>query len=223
VSLEDAFAKVVGRSASEEERARLYRLREALGLRDNDAFWSIVMALEYYDSFFRAYPAKFAQQAASTIERARAALETAAEREAAQVQRVLSEKVAETSVQIAKRKADRPIGFHQITLLLGTVVAFGALCVNAGYHLASTAATFWAAHASDLAGAPRAAGIILAVPAGWMIFALLLPAAGYGVKAGWELARDPLSAVSDKAIGWLLIALSVAGGVACAALLAKAI
>ena len=29
-------------------RARLYRLRDALGLADDDAFWSIVMALEYY-------------------------------------------------------------------------------------------------------------------------------------------------------------------------------
>ena len=45
VTLEETFAKVVGRHASDEERQRLYRLRDALGLRDNDAFWSIVMAL----------------------------------------------------------------------------------------------------------------------------------------------------------------------------------
>ena len=47
VSVEETFAKVVGRHASDEERQRLYRLRDALGLSDNDAFWSIVMALEY--------------------------------------------------------------------------------------------------------------------------------------------------------------------------------
>jgi hypothetical protein len=35
----------VGRQVSEAERARLYRLRDALGLRDNDAFWSIVRRL----------------------------------------------------------------------------------------------------------------------------------------------------------------------------------
>jgi len=34
---------------SDEERQRLYRLRDALGLRDNDAFWSIVIALECDD------------------------------------------------------------------------------------------------------------------------------------------------------------------------------
>jgi hypothetical protein len=64
VSVEETFAKVVGRHASEEERQRLYRLRDALGLGDNDAFWSIVMALEYYDSFFRQYPTQLATCAA---------------------------------------------------------------------------------------------------------------------------------------------------------------
>ena len=39
MSVDEAFAKVVGRQASEEERARLYRLRATLGLADNDAFW----------------------------------------------------------------------------------------------------------------------------------------------------------------------------------------
>ena len=37
MSVEEAFAKVVGRQASDEERVRLYRLRDALCLRDNDA------------------------------------------------------------------------------------------------------------------------------------------------------------------------------------------
>jgi hypothetical protein len=130
VSVEEAFAKVVGRQASDEERTRLYRLRDALGLRDNDAFWSIVMALEHYDSFFRAYPEKLAEQTAHSIESARAAFAVAAEKEAAQVQRVLSEKVAETSVQIARRLAERPVGLDRVTTLLAAVVTFGALCVN---------------------------------------------------------------------------------------------
>ena len=67
MSVEEAFAKVVGRQASEEERARLYRLRDALGLHDNDAFWSIVMALEHYDAFFRQYPAQLAIETARSI------------------------------------------------------------------------------------------------------------------------------------------------------------
>jgi AcrR family transcriptional regulator len=127
VSVEEAFAKVVGRQASEEERARLYRLRDALGLRDNDAFWSIVMALEHYDSFFRRYPAELAEYTERCIEDARAAFAAAAAREAAEVQRTLSEKVAETSVAIARRLAERPVGLHRVTMMLAAAVAFGAL------------------------------------------------------------------------------------------------
>jgi hypothetical protein len=78
VSVEEAFAKVVDRQASEEERTRLYRLRDALGLRDNDAFWCIVMALEHYDAFFRQYSAQLAEQTAHAIEGARAAFAVAA-------------------------------------------------------------------------------------------------------------------------------------------------
>jgi hypothetical protein len=156
VSVEEAFAKVVGRQVSEEERARLYRLRDALGLHDNDAFWSIVMALEHYDAFFRQYPAQLAELTARAIENARAAFAVAAEKEAAQVERVLSERVAETSVQIARKLAERPVGLHRVTTVLAAVVAFGAL----------------------------------AVPAGWMIFALLVPVAGVGAKAGWTVATD---------------------------------
>ena len=98
MNIDEAFARVVGRPPSEEQRDRLHRLREVLGLRDNDAFWSIVIALEYYDSFFRQYPAQLARETQRCIEGVRAAFAVAAEKETAHVERVLSEKVAETSV-----------------------------------------------------------------------------------------------------------------------------
>src|SRR5579859_5005621 len=208
VSLEDAFAKVVGRSASEDERARLYRLRDALGLRDNDAFWAIVMALEHYDSFFRVYPDQLAEKTAQCIESARATFAVAASQEAARAQRLLSERVAQTSVEIARKLADRPIGVHRITAVLAAVVAFGALCVHAGYELAAGNVPFWArSQASDLPGPQRTLAAVLSVPAGWMFFALLLPLAVYAARAAWTLTADPLAARRDKAIGWCMLAL----------------
>jgi len=222
VSVEDAFAKVVGRSASEEERARLYRLRDALGLRDNDAFWAIVMALEHYDSFFRAYPEKLAEKTAECIDNARASFALAASQEAARAERLLSERVAATSVEIARKLAERPLGLHRITAALAAVVAFGALCVYSGWDLASSAGPFWAAsRAPELRGAARAIAAVLSVPAGWMIFAFLVPTAAYGAKAGWLLSADPLAEGRDKAIGWCIAALCMAGGLAAAALLAR--
>jgi hypothetical protein len=88
----------------------------------------VVMALEHYDSFFSAYPEKLAEQTARCIENARAAFAVAAEKGAAQVQRVLSEKVAEVSQQIVRRLADKPVRFHHFRTALAVVMAFGALC-----------------------------------------------------------------------------------------------
>jgi hypothetical protein len=219
--VEDAFAKVVGRQASEAERERLYRLRDALGLHDNDAFWSIVMALEHYDSFFRAYPAQLAEQTARCIDNARAAFAEAAEQEASHTARVLSEKVAETSVEIARKLAERPVGWHRITIVLSAVVAFGALCVHAGYSLAGPGKPFWAVRGEGLGGAARGLAVVLAAPAGWMIFVGLVPAAAYGAKVGWGVARDAMADRRDRAVGWCLVALCVVGAVVSAIMLAK--
>jgi hypothetical protein len=221
VSVEEAFAKVVGRQASDEERTRLYRLRDALGLRDNDAFWSIVMALEHYDSFFRAYPERLAEETARSIENARAAFAAAAEKEAAQVQRVLSEKVAETSVQIARKLAERPVGIHRITTALAATVALGALCASAGYSLGAPEKPFWVTRDAGLQGAERVLSVVLALPAGWMIFALLLPAAAYGAKVGWGMAADLTVQRRDKIVGWCIVTACICGCVACAVMLAK--
>jgi hypothetical protein len=222
VSVEDAFAKVVGRSASEEERARLYRLRDALGLHDNDALWSIIIALEHYDSFFRRYPAELAEQTARCIEGARVAFAVAAEKEAAKAERVLCERVAETSVEIARKLAERPVGLHRLTMVFAAVVAFGALCMSAGYSLAAaTEKPFWVGKGTSLSGVSRVLAVVLTVPAGWMVFALLMPAAAYGARAGYIVARDAMAERRERALGWCIVAACLLGCVACAVMLAK--
>jgi len=66
------------------------------------------------------------------------------------VHRMLSERVAATSVEIARKLAERAAGMHRVTPLLTARVAFGALCVTSGYSLASARKPF--AHANE--GAP---------------------------------------------------------------------
>jgi hypothetical protein len=221
IVVETAFAKLMGRQPSEQERDRLYRLRDALQLQDNDAFWSIVMALDYYDSFFRQYPAQLAQVTEKALEHARAASAAAAEHEVAAVQRELSVKVAETSVALARKLAERPIGVHRFTLAMAAVVAFGALCVHTGYRLANEPRPFWIAPTRELHGQQGALTVLLSTPAGWMIFALLLPVAMCGAKIGWSLAADATAERRERAMGWALVALCLAGLLACATMIAR--
>jgi hypothetical protein len=221
ICIEDAFAKVVGRAPAEHERERLYRLRDALGLQDNDAFWAIVMALEHYDSFFRRYPKELAEEAARTIESVRAAFALAAAKEAALAQRALSEQVARTSAEIARKLAERPVGLHRVTLVLASVVAFGALCVAAGYGWASASRPFWVVSDAELPARQRLLSIALNVPAGWMVFALLVPAAVCGARYGWKTGTDATVEARERAIGWSIVGLCVAASVACLVMLAR--
>jgi hypothetical protein len=138
VSVEETFAKVVGRHASDEGRQRprtrsATRLVYATTTRSGPSSWrSNTMTRSSGDTRPSSRDTRNA-----AIEDARAAFAAAAEREAAQVQRILSKKVAETSVAIAPRLADRPVGLHRATMNSAAVVAFGALCTTAGYSLAA--------------------------------------------------------------------------------------
>ena len=101
------------------------------------------MALEHYDALFRVYPAQLSEVTERAVENVRAACAAAALEEVAAVQRALAAKVAETSVELAHKLADKPLGIHQATPAHAAVVAFGSLCVHAGYELATTGAPSW--------------------------------------------------------------------------------
>jgi hypothetical protein len=141
------------------------------------------MALEHDDAWFRQYPKKLGEETTPSLEDARIAFAAAAQSEAAHVERMLSEKVAETSVEIARRLSERPVGLHRVTTAPGAVIAFGALSVNAGYHLAGAAVPFWAKDSEGLSGAqrffPRSS---VFRQAGWTVLALLIPASVYGAR-----------------------------------------
>jgi hypothetical protein len=218
--VETAFEQVIGRQPSDAERQRLYKLRDSLGLRENDAFWFIVMALEQYDALFREYPRQLAEETARTIEGARATFAAAAQGEAAHVQQVLSQKVAETSVQIARKLSERPLALHRVTMVLAAVVAFGALCVNTGYNLATSARPFWASP-ERFSGVQRVLSLVFAVPAGWMLFVFALPGAWHTGSVGWALARDQEGGPRERVLGWTITTVCAVSCVALAIMIAK--
>jgi hypothetical protein len=83
--LEDIFTKLLGRQPSDADRQALYRVRDALGIKNNDALWLVIMALQSYDERYKAIPQAIskaatdaanasAQQAQAAINNAVAAL-----------------------------------------------------------------------------------------------------------------------------------------------------
>jgi hypothetical protein len=72
--------------------------------------------------------------------------------------------------------------------------------VGAGYSLAAPVKSFWVTSAETLTPLQREAAVVLAAPAGWVVFALLVPAAAYGARAGW-LAASETTERREKVIG----------------------
>ena len=54
---ESAFQQIVGRLPNGEERARFDALRSTLRLRDDDAVWTLFVALDYYLDLYKRFPA----------------------------------------------------------------------------------------------------------------------------------------------------------------------
>lgn len=69
--IESSFKALLGRQPSDKEVERLYRVKNALNIRDNDAMWMILMALESYDTLYSKYPALIADQVDVVVEKQR--------------------------------------------------------------------------------------------------------------------------------------------------------
>jgi hypothetical protein len=180
VSVEETFAKVVGRHASDE------------------------------------YPALLAEHTEGCIEHARAAFAAAGEREAAHTQRTLSEKVGDERRDRAPlgRKA---VGVHRVRMLLAAVVAFGALCLSAGYSLAAPVKPLWIAKAETVAPLQETAAVVVGAPAGWIVFARSwYRPRFYGARVGWVTASRSIER-RDKIVGWRIVVACVFASAACVA------
>ena len=78
--LESSFTRLLGRQASYREKQDLYRARDALNLKDNDAVWLLLMALGHYETLYAKIPAMVATAAGSVPAAAQKAAEAQAKR-----------------------------------------------------------------------------------------------------------------------------------------------
>jgi len=192
-------------------------VQQALGLHDNDAFWFVVLMLEHYDGLYREYPRTMAEETTRAITAAKEAFRLAATAEAAAAHNALAEEVARTSVVIARKLVNQPFDWRWVTSAAAMWVAFGALCLTAGAKLGSEGRPFWV---KDGASKPVLAAV-LGAPAGWMIVALLLPAALHAVVGGWSMVVHAEGTRRETAVGVAVMAVALAATVGCGAVLIR--
>ncbi|MBJ2248885.1 hypothetical protein AB4P91_27645 (plasmid) [Pseudomonas sp. B21128] len=166
--IESSFKALLGRQPSDKEVERLYRVKNALNIRDNDAMWMILMALESYDTLYSKYPALIAGQVDVVIEKQRELIAEIVDAESKKALSTLSSAVAQTSQLVAMKVADTARWQAWGWVCVG-LIAFGALCLTAGFILGSGNMPFWASTHQSSNPLEIVISILMKAPVGWLV------------------------------------------------------
>lgn len=143
-TLESNFATLLGKQPSDKERQRLYRVKDALGLSNNDALWLIIMALEHYENLYARIPKMIKEDAGMILEKHRLAATILSERAAEQAARSVDESIKDAAASViyeAAKKTARTLTrrdrlkWYCCTVALTTLAfaGFGWLMHKAGH------------------------------------------------------------------------------------------
>lgn len=150
------YKTILDLAQSQQERDELTKIREQLGLRENDALWSIVGVLQSYTRIVENFNKNTRNSVYDAV-------------------KSFADKGG------VMRVSDSDSGLSWIQLLLGLTLIF-LLCVIsfiAGISL-SSASPAWLRGAEYTTGLQQALQLIFSVPAGWiLIFVLTIPAIFY--------------------------------------------
>ncbi|AUT76852.1 MULTISPECIES: hypothetical protein [Burkholderiaceae] len=189
LDIEASFEKLLGRQPSEKEIQSLYRVKNALNIRDNDALWLVLMALESYDTLYRKYPGMISDQVGKILDEQRATMAAIADAETKKALGTLSDAVSKTSERVAVRLVDasRWLSWGWAWFAFA---AFGTLCVFVGFVLGSGRLPYWSGPAPGDGPLVAILGALARTPAGWLAAA---GGAAAAIGAAWR-ARDDLKA-----------------------------
>ena len=93
------LGKACGRELSEAEAARLRKIGNSLNLREDDALWTMLAALEYQRVYYEELPEKIAKASSDIMDN----MVTAAEKETAASQAKLTDSVVKEAQYLAQR------------------------------------------------------------------------------------------------------------------------
>ena len=105
--LDTSLTRLLGRQPSDAERQALYRVRDALGLKNNDALWLVLMALQHYQTQYEKMPAEIARASADVTAKVRAAAEAEAHASIQSVKAELMKAVANSANKVAHQVAGK--------------------------------------------------------------------------------------------------------------------
>ena len=154
------LSKACGRELSEAEAARLREVGSRLNLRDDDALWPLLAAMEYQRIYYEALPEKIAGASRAIMD----GMTAAAEKETAAAQAKLTNSVVKEAQNLASK-----IQYGKLVPMW--LLAYGSLMLWAGFRIDT--------------GRDMPLAAILHMPSGWLVSGLCLAA---GVFCGGLVA-----------------------------------
>ena len=151
------LGKACGRELSEAEAARLREIGNSLNLREDDALWPLLAAMEYQRVYYEALPDKIAGASRAIMD----GMAAAAEKETATAQARLTDSVVEEARNLASK-----IQYGKLVpmwlLALICLLAYGSLMLWAGFRIDT--------------GRDMPLAAVFQMPSGWLISGLCLAA-----------------------------------------------
>ena len=129
--LDDSFAKLLGRQPTDADRQRLYRVRDALGLKNNDALWLVLMALQHYESLYADIPDSIKQSAQKAAASAAGQAQAEVNRAVAALVPTVEDAVSHAATAAVNRTLNRvKLGQSIITTWLALIVVGIAFAIG---------------------------------------------------------------------------------------------
>ena len=211
---EEAFSRLFGEDASEEQRLRIMEVRRALGLPRNDAMWCILVALGFHLQLYEKIPAKIVEALESSADTASERVQILTEEAKAEAMEGLVEAVKAVLPRVSAVVAERQKlkwrtrSRVSLAILLGVLaVTMGGVALvlyDQGFNAGARAdrnVVEWATSPSGInARALDGRGLLHSITReeiNWM--------ASREGRRGYELARDgTIGKLEQKGIEWLL-------------------
>ena len=124
--LDDAFARLLARQPTDAERQRLYQVRDALDLKNNDALWLVLIALQHYDTMYARFPELIKQAATQTLLEFQKTASSTLDSTKAAAKADLAKAVASTAQDVAKLTVVKQAAIWMATCLAVCVMALSA-------------------------------------------------------------------------------------------------
>ena len=211
---EEAFSKLFGEEASEEQRLRIMEVQRALGLPRNDAMWCILVALGFHLQLFEKIPGKIVETLETSVDLAKERVQVLTEEAKAEAMEGLVESVKAILPKVSAEVAEheklkwRTRSLVSLAILLAvlsvTMVGVTKVSFDQGFKAGARAdpnVVEWATSPSGTnARALDGRGLlqtITQVQLNWMT--------SLEGQRGYQLARNgTVRELEEKGIEWLL-------------------